>query len=558
MFWKKKLHNLWDFISCPCCEGVCSEAPVAPRAMGRIGFATKMSFSRRSPEPVLQAKLPSLCVPLAHTTAEALLAHSAALFAEYPFQELRLDALADPIACLPGLRAHVEAHPEGVFLVTCRRVASGGQFAGTPEAERSVLLAAAAAGCALVDLALESAEALGPDAFAPFRQAGTAVVLSWHDFAGTPDLDAVLQRMQPFAPDFAKVVPTASSLLDSLMLLRLLERDSYAPMPLVAMSMGEFGGITRVLGPRAGAAFTFAPATPAEATAPGQMAAPVLRDLYRTPTLTRASRLYGVAGSPIRSSLSPLMLNTAFRATATDATYLPLLTDSPAELFELARALPLSGISVTMPLKVNLHPFLDRVDPLAARIGAVNTVRRESDGTWSGFNTDAFGITAPVQDRLDLTQARILVLGAGGAARAAVFACADQGATVSILSRTFASAAELAGQSGATALRSEELGGQPRFDVLINATPAGMRHNPAQLPLPTDLLPNGQLPADLIFDLVYNPWETPLLKLAREQGRGVIHGVEMFLHQGARQFELWTGQPAPVEAMREVVLDFLE
>ena len=533
-------------------------SPFAPATKGRIASATKMSFSCRLPELALQIRLPSLCVPLAHTTVAALLTHSAALLTEYPFQELRLDALTDPVSCLPGLRAHVETHPEGIFLATCRRVASGGQFAGTPEAERSVLLAAAEAGCALVDLALESAEALGPDALTPFRQAGTTVVLSWHDFAGTPHLDAVLQRMQPFAPDFAKIVPTASSLLDSLALLRLLERDSSAPMPLVAVSMGEFGGITRVLGPRAGAAFTFAPATSAEATAPGQIAAPVLRDLFCTPTLTRASRLYGVAGSPIRSSLSPLMLNTAFRATATDATYLPLLTDSPAELFELARALPLSGISVTMPLKGNLHPFLDRVDPLATRIGAVNTVRREPDSTWSGFNTDVFGITTPLGDRLDLKRARILVLGAGGAARAAVFACADRGATVSILSRTFVSVAELAGQSGATALRGEELGGQPRFDVLINATPAGMRHNPAQLPLPTDLLANGQLPADLIFDLVYNPRETPLLKLAREQGRGVIHGVEMFLHQGAKQFELWTGQPAPVEVMRKVVLDFLE
>lgn len=481
-----------------------------------------------------------------------MLAHSAELLPEYPFQELRLDSLADPLLCLPALKVHAERHPEGLFLATCRRTASGGRFAGGPEAERNILSGASQAGCALVDLALESAEALGPQALVPLRETGATVILSWHDFAGTPDLDGILERMQPFAPDLIKLVPTSNSLSDSLALLRFLERRSDAVPSTIAIAMGEAGVISRVLGTRAGSAFTFAPATLAEATAPGQLAAPVLRDLYRAPLLSRTSRLYGVAGSPIRSSLSPLMLNTAFRETAINASYLPLLTQDINELFEIASALPLSGISVTMPLKQEILPFLDRIDPLAAKIGAVNTVRREPDGTWSGFNTDAAGISTPLRARLNLKGARILVLGAGGAARAAAFACVEEGASVSIVNRTFASAAELARQSGGTALRSEEVRIQPSFDVLINATPAGMRHSPARLPLSIE-----DLPADLVFDLVYNPLETPLLMLAREQGRGVLHGVEMFLHQGARQFELWTGKPAPMQAMRGVVLEAL-
>lgn len=496
--------------------------------------------------------LPRICVPIAQPTPDAMFSHSTALFPEFPFQELRLDSLPDPVAVLPALRSHIHAHPSGIFLATCRRLESGGLFLGAATAERDILVGAGHAGCTLADLSLESAEVLGTPALAALRAAGCAVILSWHDFERTGDLGAVLDRMQPFAPDLMKLVPTARTLTDTLPLLRVLERRPLESPALIGISMGEAGVLSRVLGLRAGSSFTFAPGTLEEVTAPGQIAAPDLRELYRAPALRRNSRIYGVAGDPIRSSLSPLMLNTAFREGGVDASYLPLLTKDARELMQLARELPLSGFSVTMPLKQTILPLLDRVDPLAARIGAVNTVRREPDGSFSGFNTDAAGITSPLKARLVMKGARILVLGAGGAARAATFACVGEGAAVSVCNRTYASAAELASQAGAQVLSSEELADAAAFDVLIHATPAGMRQNATEWPLPPS-----QLPADLIFDLVYNPLETPLLRLAREQGRAVIQGVEMFIHQGARQFEIWTGHAAPVQTMRQVVLKAL-
>ena len=485
-------------------------------------------------------------------TSEQMQSHAAALLPEFRFQELRLDYLDDPRAGIPALRPFLALHPEATFLATCRPVRSGGLLAGGASEELEILTTAARAGFALVDLSLESAEELGAEALAQLRSAGATVQLSFHDFTRTGDLNAVLARMHAFRPDLYKVVPTATCLDDSLQLLDVLRTASITlGAPIVAMAMGEAGLLTRVLGPRDGSAFTFAAATEAEATAPGQLTARTLTDLYRIGHLGPDTRVYGVAGDPIHSSLSPLMLNTAFGTTSTNAVYLPLRTGNPEELLRVIHALPLAGCSVTMPLKQTILPLLDEVDPLAARIGAVNTIQRTSGGHLRGFNTDAAGIVAPLESRRTLRGAKVLVLGAGGAARAAVFGCLDRGAHVFLWNRTAARAQALAAESGAVVLAHEAFATED-FDILINATPAGMRSNGQALPLKEH-----ELRAQLVFDLVYNPLETPLLALARRQGREVIPGVEMFVHQGARQFELWTGIPAPIKEMRRAVLHAL-
>ncbi len=506
--------------------------------------------------PVTGFRMPSgagrLCVPVIGTSPEQMWAHASALLPAFPFQELRLDYLATPLRGTDGLRGFIEGHKEATFLATCRPLRSGGLFHGSAQDEFSILQAAAQAGCSLVDLSLESAEELGPEALEQLRLPRAAVLLSFHDFEGTGDLDAILARMRPFHPDLYKIVPTAHSLDDSLGTLHLLrETDGKEPGALVAVAMGEAGLITRVLGPRSGSAFTFAAASEAEATAPGQLAAHTLTDVYRINQISPKTRLYGVAGDPIRSSLSPLMLNTAFRDRGIDAAYLPLKTADAEELFRVARSLPLDGFSVTMPLKQAILPLLDGVTPLAARIGAVNTVHRTADGKFHGDNTDTAGITTPLKCRLALRDSHVLVLGAGGAARAAVFGCADEGAQVFVYNRTAEHAEQLALEAGVTALQRSALAVQD-FDVLINATPAGMRGNPLTQPIE-----DHELRAKLVFDLVYNPLETPLLALARAQGRETIPGVEMFVHQGARQFQIWTGSPAPVNAMQRAVLDEL-
>jgi 3-dehydroquinate dehydratase/shikimate dehydrogenase len=273
-----------------------------------------------------------------------------------------------------------------------------------------------------------------------------------------------------------------------------------------------------------------------------------------------ATKIYGVAGNPIKSSLSPLMMNTAFRRETVNAVYLGLQTSKADDLFKLAREVPIQGLSITMPLKQDVMPLLERTDALSAKIGAVNTILRAQDGKFYGFNTDVAGIVAPLERRLSLKGAKVLVLGAGGAARAAVFGCCDKGAEVFILNRTPETAQKLAKQSGAKAIKRDALA-KTQFDVIINATPVGMasvgKTATGAKSAPASPLEESEIHARYVFDLVYNPIETPLLRLARQKGIAVITGVEMFVQQGARQFEIWTGKPAPEEEMLRVVLHSL-
>jgi 3-dehydroquinate dehydratase/shikimate dehydrogenase len=375
--------------------------------------------------------------------------------------------------------------------------------------------------------------------------------VSFHDFEQPADPDLVLERVQRFTPDFVKIVTTAQKLTDSVTLLEWLNQHG-DDAQLVAIAMGEAGILTRILSLRAGSAFTFAAAPDGAMTAPGQITARTLKELYQIGELDQATRIYGVAGNPVAHSLSPLMQNTAFRRERMNAVYLPLKTESLGDLLTVVRRLPLSGLSVTMPLKQQILPYLSNVDPLTARIGACNTVRMGSDGNLVGFNTDVAGIVRPLEKRLPLKGARVLVLGAGGASRAAVFGLADKGAEVFVWSRGNTRATELAAEANVTALERGEIA-KTRFDVLVNGTPCGMHGQEHPLPLEAD-----EWDAGVVFDLVYNPLETPLLAEARHRGATVIQGVEMFVQQGVRQFELWTGKPAPEAEMQRVVLYALQ
>jgi 3-dehydroquinate dehydratase/shikimate dehydrogenase len=272
-----------------------------------------------------------------------------------------------------------------------------------------------------------------------------------------------------------------------------------------------------------------------------------MRDLYRLENLDQATRIFGVAGNPVAHSLSPLLHNTGFRRENVNAVLLPLKVRAMADLMTLALELPLAGIAVTMPLKTEVLPHLANMDPLTARIGACNTLRTGADGKLYGFNTDVAGIVRPLERRMRLKGARVVVLGAGGAARAAVFGLVAQGAEVFVVNRTHEHAVTLARQAKAKSLKHELLAKQ-NFDVLINTTPCGMAGVKPTLPIG-----ESELNAQLVFDTVYSPLETPLLKLARARGIPVVTGLEMFVQQGARQFEIWTGKPAPESEMMRVV-----
>jgi 3-dehydroquinate dehydratase / shikimate dehydrogenase len=495
----------------------------------------------------LRSRIGKVCVAITGDSAAELLERAEALYRDNSFLEFRLDYLAKPLIALPKLKAFLAGHPEVTAIATCRREANGGKFAGNNAAELEVLQKAAAAGFHLVDVELQTAEQVKPQELEKLRQRGAALILSYHDFMTTKDLDGIFERMSPLEPEFIKIVSTARHLADNVAMLRFLER-ARDRANVVGICMGEQGIISRILGPRSGSSFTFASVAVGEETAPGQISARTLLDLYRIDQLDLATKVYGVAGNPVANSLSPAMLNAAFRRERVNSVYLPLQTSGMNDLRTLIREVPIAGLSVTMPFKQEILKHLQKTDPLSAKIGACNTIIRSQDGKLYGFNTDVAAVVRPLEKRLALKGAKILVIGAGGAARAAVFGLQEKGAEIHILNRTLVKAQKLAREAKAKSVK-RELMAKSSFDVIINATPVGMRGAKAQ----SALEPN-EINARLVFDLVYNPIDTPLIKSAREKGIPVITGVEMFVHQGARQFEIWTGKPAPEEEMLRVVL----
>ncbi len=500
---------------------------------------------------LLRSRIGKVCVAITGAIPEELLQKAAKALPDNNFLEFRLDYLSNPASAIPGVKQFLADHPTVTVIATCRRASDGGKFAGKLLQELEILLQAAAAGCQIVDLPLDSAEALSTKDLDRLRQTGVAILLSHHDFSITKDLEQLAQRAQHFQPDFIKIVPTAKHLADNLLLIRFLEKMADSTN-IVGICMGDAGIISRVLGVRAGSAFTFAAATEGEETAPGQITAKALLDTYRIDQVDAATKVYGVAGNPVLHSLSPLMLNTAFRRETINAVYLALQSAKIQDLLKLVHELPLHGFSVTMPLKTEILPFLEHTDPLTAKIGACNTVLRAQDGKLYGFNTDVAGIITPLEKRFPtLKGTKVLVLGAGGAARAAVFGLREKGADVYILNRTVETAQKLARQAGAKVMKREALL-KTDFDVVINATSIGMVGTKAISPLTA-----AELRAKVVFDLVYTPLETPLLRLARQQSIPIITGIEMFVQQGARQFEIWTGKPAPEEEMLRVVLHTL-
>ena len=358
------------------------------------------------------------------------------------------------------------------------------------------------------------------------------------------------KRWLPSPPISTKSSATATTLYDNVAMMKFLEKNSDQDS-LIGVCMGEQGIISRVLGVRAGSVFTFAAVSQDEKTAPGQVTAQDLRSTYRIEQVDAATRVYGVAGDPVAHSLSPAIMNAALRRETVNGVYLPLHAKTLKDLLACVRDIPIHGLSITMPYKTAILSHLDNTDSHTTKIGACNTVVRAQDGKLYGFNTDTAGVVRPLEQRITIEGAKILVLGAGGAARAAVFGLKERGAEVYVLNRTLAQAQKLARSARARTLKRADLK-KLSFDVIINATPVGMG-NSQESPLNQD-----EIKARYVFEMIYDPPETRLMKLAKAAGAEVIPGVEMFVHQAARQFEIWTGKPAPWDEMLRVVTKILE
>lgn len=492
----------------------------------------------------LPLRLPKVCLAISAEDSEDMLEITESRVRDNPFVEFRLDYLKQPAAALPKLRRFLETHQYVTAIGTCRRADNGGKFKGSLASQLDVLAKAALAGCQILDIELESAAKAKPEVLAKLR-GKSGLIVSFHDFRATRNLEQTLEKMLKIPADFYKIVSTATTLSDNVTMMKFLqtESDKHA---VIGLCMGEQGIISRVLSVRAGSVFTFGAVSDDLKTAPGQISAQKLRSIYRIEQVDAATRVYGVAGDPIEQSLSPAIMNAAMRRENVNAVYLALHAKALKDLMNCLREIPLHGLSVTMPYKQTILQYLDNTDSHTAKIGACNTVVRGQDGKLYGFNTDVAGVLRPLEQRLPLHGARVLVIGAGGAARAAVYGLKERGSEVWVLNRSSIKGQKLARQARARSIKRADLR-KTAFDVMINATPVGMGNTR------DCVLKDDEIQAKLVFDMVYDPVETRLIQVARAKGIAVIPGVEMFVHQAARQFEIWTGKPAPTDDMLRVV-----
>jgi 3-dehydroquinate dehydratase/shikimate dehydrogenase len=488
---------------------------------------------------------PRIIVSLAPASLDAAEAHIETLGTSPPLGfELRLDYLRDRSRLELELHRMLARLRYPQMIATCRRVDAGGHFQGPVEEQIEVLVAAARAGCQWVDLEIESVKALRKP---PFKQFAPAkVIVSYHNYRSTPDLSAIYRRLARLPVETVKIASHARELQDNLKVLKLLKANRRRRPRLVALAMGNSGICSRVMAFRWGCPFTYASVGNHHAVAGGQLAVDNMRSVYHVEHLDERTQLYGVVGTHSSMSLSPAMQNIAFQAKRVNALYLPCETGRLSDFLKFARSLKFAGFSITMPFKRAIMKELAWMDPLAKEIGACNTVAIRH-GKWMGWNTDSSAVNEVLTKRLRLPGSRILILGAGGAARAAAFALRAVKADVFISARREAVARKLARSVGAEAVPWENADSLD-VDAVINATPVGMApHSDAH---PIDL---ARLRTRVVFDMVYFPVETRFLSEARGRGLITISGLEMLVAQGARQFEIWTGQSAPRALMEQAV-----
>jgi 3-dehydroquinate dehydratase/shikimate dehydrogenase len=480
--------------------------------------------------------------------------------------ELRIDGFQDDDA-LANLKPVIGFSPVPV-IITCRSRSEGGISELEDDQRIALLESLCEASPAYVDVELELLRCQPNPRTLISRQ----LIVSAHDFQTRPPrLQNILLEMNQSGGTINKVVWMARSIRDNLEAFELL---LHRAKPTIALCMGEAGLISRVLAKKFGGFLTFASLTSTTGTAPGQVSIDQMKRLYRWDALSATTKVYGVVGSPIAHSMSPAIHNAAFDKTGFDGIYLPLLVNEGYESFKafmesfLAfEPLDLSGLSITIPHKENALRYLREknaeIDPLAASIGAVNTIvidRSDSQANLRGFNSDYGAILDSITDKLaiprgKLADYRVAVIGAGGTGRTAVAALAHFGATVVVYNRTRhradALAAEFNGKTGKVVAAPIEKLCDSCCQIYINTTSIGMHPN-------VDASPFGNSPPKLssdalVFDAVYNPIRTRLLMEVEAAGAKTISGVEMFVRQAASQFEAWTKRSTPLDVMREVV-----
>lgn len=486
-----------------------------------------------------------ICVSIGRTRHKMVtLEHQALAQKGAELVEFRLDYLSH----LPDLGRLLKDRPTAA-VITIRRADDKGRWRDSEEQRQTLLRQAIVQGIEYVDLEWDIATQIR-------RYGKTKRIISYHNFNETPeDLTDIHARMTKLDPDIIKLATMANSPSDMVRMLQLVKSSG---VPTAGFCMGEFGMASRVLCGKYGSPLTYATFSKDRELAPGQLTFDEMKHLYRFDQINGETQVFGVLGDPLAHSYSPLIHNSAFQHLGMNAVYVPFRVpkDKLQSTLRDFDWLDVRGYSVTIPHKEDVMAKADYCDPAVQTIGAANTLWKDAGGRWNATNTDylaalqtlSIGLDSEPDNHFVLAGKRVVMLGAGGVAKAIGAGVVRNNGILMIASRNHSRAKELSEKLGCQHVLWENRGAQ-YADVLINCTPVGMHPNVDESPFADNWLREGSL----VFDTIYNPENTLLLKQAKQRECRTVSGLEMFIRQAAAQFELFTGQPAPLEHMRSTL-----
>ena len=489
--------------------------------------------------------------------------------------ELRMDLIGQ--GNLAELIAAVRGNSDSTkIIVTCRKkeeAATAGVAAQIKKSFRSkkakmaLLKEAIELGADFIDIELAEGNAAIDELKSSCAQKGskTGMIVSYHNLQETPaltELKKVFYRCATFKPAIVKIVTTAKNIEDNLITLNLISFARQRSQPIIALCMGEKGGISRAIAPFMGSYLSFAALERSGQSAPGQYTVHEMNQFQNwfngnhqtEPTLSLQKlppRNYVLLGNPVGHSLSPLMHNAALKKMGIDEHYSAACVQDINGAMAGIRGMNIHGASVTIPFKVAVMEYLDDIDDDALDIGAVNTIVNH-DGILTGYNTDCLGLILTLKSAMTIKNKTFVIVGAGGTARAAAYGIKKEGGIPVIVNRTPEKGKILSGKLNCFFYPLSEAG-RIKADCLINTTSVGMYPHQDQSPVKATALAGYQY----VMDVIYNPLKTKLLKDAERQGCRIFSGVDMFVHQGAEQLRLWTGKEPPRALMKKVILERL-
>ena len=520
-----------------------------------------------------------ICVPITANTQVAALHDLDESLHHTDVVELRMDLIRDGNLKILMDKCRQQAAPVKI-LVTNR----GGENASASDEKQriGVLKEAIELGTDFVDIEVDTAVSLREDIIDLIRNEGgrTKLIVSHHDFIKTPSerkLKEIYRSCVLSGADIVKIVTTAACAEDNLKILNLIPYARKKNQDIIAFCMGAMGKMSRILSPLLGSLLSFTALEKGAESAPGQLTVgemmqlmdimgrdciPAARDIKNTfkpspftegiDSAAASHRIFALFGNPVRQSLSPLMHNAALRMMNIDGIYVPFCIEDLKSAVNGIRGMNITGVSVTIPFKVSVMKYLDEVDADALKIGAVNTLVNHN-GRLKGFNTDWMGLVQSLESAFDIKGKVCAVMGAGGTARAAIFGILRKGGVPVVLNRSVEKGELLASEWGCAFYPLSEIG-NIAADCLINTTSVGMMPDTEKSPVDSAILKNFRY----VMDVIYHPLYTKLLRDAENTGCATIPGLDMFIHQGAEQIKLWTGQEPPRPTMRQIVMNRLK